>query len=57
MCLAMPCFICEVFGFLAAAGHNADGAQEIRVVLQPRVKSVEAFCGTLDRTIKNACGL
>ena len=57
MCLAVPCFICEAFGFPAAAGRNAEGAQEIRVVLQPPVNSVEVFCSALDGTIRNAAGL
>ena len=44
VCLTVPCFVCEVFGFPAVTRHNAEGAQEIRVVLQPLVKSVEVFC-------------
>lgn len=57
VCLAASCFISEVFGLPPMAGHNAEGAQEIRVVLHPPVKSVEVFCSTSDGTIRNAAGL
>lgn len=43
VCLAVPCFICEVFDFPSVAAYSAEGAQEISGVLQSVVNSVKSF--------------
>lgn len=57
VCLAVPCFICEVFDFATVAAHMAEVAEELSGVLQSLVNSVEVFCSSLDGTIRSASGL